>query len=324
MHKHIDQPLSLEQNKNPSLNEKDDLFLKVQERALKEEVQHSLGEDHPDVEKRKQEIEYNKAYFRDTLSTLWFVLSVKWDTTKDTIFYRAPIRMLMETYVKLKTWWVDMTKEFKQLGLDHDRLVALFDMMHQIFLDDYEVNAPKHRTLIQQYQERQKLPKKKQEKTPMNLKKVEDAVKSMTDFYLLKNMHESGYVSNYTPLSCEDTDFPNIKILLDYYAPQKKDLMEYVEWYIGYSKDKASYLQQFDPKQQKEITKKYAANPRKTIREVIEKLSTYYKLKLIYDTRSNESLTDPQTLEENKKIASLLDKSLAIFGKSKAMERIDY
>jgi hypothetical protein len=122
-----------------------------------------------------------------------------------------------------------MTKEFKQLGLDHDRLVALFDMMHQIFLDDYEVNAPKHRTLIQQYQERQKLPKKKQEKTPMNLKKVEDAVKSMTDFYLLKNMHESGYVSNYTPLSCEDTDFPNIKILLDYYAPQKKDLMEYVE-----------------------------------------------------------------------------------------------
>jgi hypothetical protein len=70
MHKHIDQPLSLEQNKNPSLNEKDDLFLKVQERALKEEVQHSLGEDHPDVEKRKQEIEYNKAYFRDTLSTL--------------------------------------------------------------------------------------------------------------------------------------------------------------------------------------------------------------------------------------------------------------
>ena len=151
----------------------------------------------------------------------------------------------------------------------------------------------------------------------------------LLNYYVFKNMADSDFTSILTPQDCTTKDYENMKMILDIYdATTINDTIRFLEEYLDYKKNPDAFLQAIGNDVDRKLKEKemdLLDDDKKYFESLVIDLAKYYRFKCLYQTKSNETMTDPKNLEDNRKIEELLLQLAPYFPHRKAyQQRIDY
>lgn len=132
----------------------------------------------------------------------------------------------------------------------------------------------------------------------------------LLNYYILKNMIDSDFTTILTPQHCESRDYENMKMILDvYHMTTIYSTIQSLTDYLEYKKDPEAYRKSMPDGIDKKLKQKEMImldGDKKYLESLVVNLAKYYRLKCLYETKDNLTLTDSKNLEDNKRIEGLL------------------